>query len=81
LEKRKRRNNVSNRPFDDLNKAMGETILVHLKGERTVRGTLKAFDVHLNLVLENAEELKGNETKIKYAKIMVRGDNVIFIAL
>lgn len=69
------------RPFDDLNNAIKKKILVKLKGEKTVRGTLKAFDVHLNLVLEEAEELENNEPKTKHAKIMVRGDNILWIAL
>ncbi len=72
------------RPFDELTKALGQQVLVRLKGDRIVRGTLASFDVHLNIILENAEELTNNEeqsVKEKYPKIMVRGDNIIFIAL
>ncbi len=76
---------MTSRPFDDLNKAVDQQVLVKLKGNRTISGVLKAFDVHLNLVLENAEETSkkedGTEEKEKYAKIMVRGDNIILIAI
>ncbi|MDO8428092.1 MAG: LSm family protein [Candidatus Diapherotrites archaeon] len=72
---------IPGRPFDDLNKAVGETVLVKLKGEKTVRGILKAFDVHLNIVLDQAEELENGEVKIKHSKLMVRGDSIIMIAL
>ena len=51
-----------------------------LKGETQVRGTLKAFDVHMNIVLENAEKLENGEAKTKYGKLMVRGDSVILIS-
>lgn len=76
---------MTKRPFDDLNKAIDQQVLVKLKGEKNLSGTLKAFDVHLNLVLENAEETsktkEGSEKKEKYSKIMVRGDNIILIAI
>jgi small nuclear ribonucleoprotein len=71
------------RPFDELTKALGQPVLVRLKGDKVVRGILASFDVHLNIILENAEELDGTEqtVKEKYPKVMVRGDNIIFIAL
>jgi small nuclear ribonucleoprotein len=72
---------TTGRPFDDLNKAVGETVLVKLKGEKTVRGILKAFDVHLNIVLQDAEELENGEAKVKHSKLLLRGDSVIMITL
>lgn len=71
---------MANRPFDLLNEAIGNEVLVVLKGNAQVRGTLKAFDVHMNIVLENAEQLENGEVKTKYGKLMVRGDNVILIS-
>lgn len=74
-------NNVANsRPFDLLNDALGKPVLVKLKGDRSFRGTLKAFDVHMNIVLEHAEELENNEVKTKFGKVILRGDNVILIS-
>ncbi len=51
-----------------------------LKGGRELRGKLLAFDVHVNLVLENAEEISGNEAKRRYGTMIIRGDNVVFIS-
>ena len=41
------------RPLDLLNNSKGKEILVHLKGDKQFVGTLLAFDIHINLVLDN----------------------------
>ena len=71
---------MANRPFDMLNEAIGKEVLILLKGDVSIRGTLKAFDVHLNLVLDSAEKLENGEAKTKYGKLMVRGDSVVLIS-
>lgn len=71
---------LSNRPFDLLNDSIGKEVLVVLKGEVSMRGMLKAFDVHMNIVLENAEELEDGKLKTKYGKLILRGDNVLLIS-
>ena len=71
---------MANRPFDLLNDAIGKDVLVTLKGDSQVRGNLKAFDVHMNIVLENAEQLANGEVKTKFKQIILRGDNIILIA-
>ena len=71
---------MNNRPFDLLNDAIDKEVLVVLKGNNQVRGTLRAFDVHMNLHLENASQIVEGEIKTKYGKVMVRGDSVIMIS-
>ncbi|MEK6958010.1 MAG: LSm family protein [archaeon] len=71
---------MNNRPFDLLNDSLGKNVLVELKDSVSVRGTLQAFDVHMNLVLENAEKLVGGEAKKKYGTLLLRGDNVLLIS-
>ncbi|MCD6248509.1 MAG: small nuclear ribonucleoprotein [Hadesarchaea archaeon] len=68
------------RPLDVLNRALGSAVLVGLKGGSKFRGKLAAFDVHVNLVLEDAEELSGNEATRRYGTMIIRGDNVVFIS-
>ncbi|MDD3083744.1 MAG: small nuclear ribonucleoprotein [Candidatus ainarchaeum sp.] len=70
---------MENRPFDLLNNAINKEVLIVLKGGRQIRGLLKAYDVHMNLHLENANELVDGEMKTNYGKVFVRGDNVILI--
>ncbi len=71
---------MNNRPFDLLNDSLGKPVLIELKESVSVRGTLMAFDVHMNIVLENAEKLENGEPKNKYGKLLLRGDNVLLIS-
>ena len=71
---------MTSRPFDLLNDAIGKEVLVILKGDISIHGKLKAFDVHMNIVLEEAEELKDGKMKTKYGKLILRGDNVLLIS-
>ena len=70
----------NSRPFDLLSDSIGKGVIVELKGNVSFRGTLKAFDVHMNIVLEGAEKLENGESKIKYGKLLLRGDNVLLIS-
>ena len=68
------------RPFDVLNNSLNGNVLVRLKGGIEVRGTMASYDVHMNLVLENAEQLENGELKRKLGTMLLRGDNIVFIS-
>ena len=64
-------------------KVMGEylnnNVYVRLKGGISVKGILKSFDQHLNLVLDNAEEVTDSGSRA-LGTILVRGDSVVAIS-
>ncbi len=67
------------RPLDLLNASKGKEILVQLKSGRQLVGTLVAFDIHINVVLENAKEVENGEQTRNYGVTFLRGDTIIFI--
>ncbi len=60
--------------------SLGKTVLVKLKGNKEVRGKLKSFDHHLNIVLEDAEELFPDGSQRRLGLIIIRGDNVVVVS-
>lgn len=71
---------MANRPLDVLNKALQTPVIVRIKGGREFRGVLNGYDVHMNLVLQNAEEIEGGEVTKKLGSVVIRGDTVVFIS-
>jgi len=63
-----------------LNQAKGKEILVYLKNGNQLRGTLLAFDIHINIVLDNTKELDNGEVKKNLGLAFIRGDTIIFIS-
>jgi len=68
------------RPLDMLNVSKGKEVLLQLKNDKQIVGTLVAFDIHVNIVLDNAKELQGNDVKRSIGLTFVRGDTIIFIS-
>ena len=68
------------RPLDLLNNAKGKEVLVQLKNDRQLVGTLLAFDIHINIVLENTKEMQNSEVKRSIGLTFLRGDTIIFIS-
>ncbi len=69
------------RPFDLLNRSIGQQVLIRLKNGADLRGKVQSFDVHMNIVLENCEELDdGGGVRTKLGMILLRGGNILFIS-
>ncbi len=70
----------TSRPLDALNKSRNKRVIVELKNGKQYVGTLKAFDIHINIVLEEAEEREEGEIKRKIGIVFIRGDTIIIIS-
>jgi small nuclear ribonucleoprotein len=68
------------RPFDLLNKAVGQQVMIKLKNGDDIRGKVVSFDMHMNIVLDNAEQLEEGNLKAKIGTMLLRGGNILFIS-
>ena len=67
-------------PLDALNRSRNKRVIVELKNGRQYIGVLKAFDIHINLYLEEAEEIEEGKVKRKLGLLFLRGDTVILVS-
>lgn len=63
-----------------LERSLGKTVLVKLRGEKIIRGVLEGFDQHVNLVIRDAESIGKSDEVDKIGTIILRGDNVVMIS-
>lgn len=68
------------RPLDALNRARDKKVIVECKNGRQYLGSLRAFDIHINVVLDDTEERVDGETKRKLGTAFIRGDTIILIS-
>jgi len=63
-----------------LDESLGRVVLIKMKGGKVIRGTLLGFDQHMNLLLEESEEIIEEGKTNGLGTIVVRGDNVVIIS-
>ena len=61
-------------------KSINKVVLIKLKGNKTIRGNLLGFDQHMNLLLDQSEEIPSEGDAKSLGSIVVRGDNVVMIS-
>ena len=62
-----------------MNSNQGKRVTLKLRNNRVIQGNLKNFDVHMNLTLEDAEDVTDTPSKI--GSVLLRGDNILAISL
>lgn len=70
---------MNSRPLDTLNQARNKNVMVDLKNNFRYIGKLIAFDIHVNIVLNDAEEYHNGELKRKLGVVFIRGDTITII--
>lgn len=68
------------KPLDVLHGSLGSQVIVCLKGGVEYSGKLKGYDMHMNLVLQNADELKEGKAVRRLGTVILRGDSVVSIS-
>jgi small nuclear ribonucleoprotein len=68
------------RPLDALNKARDKRVIVELKNNKTYIGKLKSFDIHINVVMDEVEEMINGEMSRKLNTVFIRGDTITIIS-
>ena len=58
----------------------GKSVLLRLRNSKTIQGSLIDFDIHMNLTLNDAEDIT-DEKHLSLGKILLRGDNILAISL
>ena len=57
-----------------------KVVLLRMKNTKTIQGTLKEFDIHMNLTLDDAEYV-SDEKPEKLGTILIRGDNILAVSI
>ena len=70
----------ASRPLDALNEARNKRVIIELKNNKQYIGKLKAFDIHINCVIDDAEERINGELTRKVGSIFIRGDTIVLIS-
>ena len=63
-----------------MSNCQGKIVLLRLRNTKTIQGALIDFDIHMNLTLNNAEDI-SEEKHLSLGKILLRGDNILAISL
>ncbi len=71
----------SKRPLTTLQKNTKKSVTVRLKNDVQYKGMMDNVDSYMNLIMTNAEELKDDKVIANYGRVIVRGNNVLFIKL
>ncbi|CAI9831701.1 MAG: U6 snRNA-associated Sm-like protein LSm6 [Nitrosopumilus sp.] len=69
------------RPLTILQKSTKKRVTVRLKNEVEYKGKIDSVDQYMNLIMTDAEESRGERTLANYGRVIVRGNNVLFIRL
>ena len=64
-------------PSELIDKCVGSRVWVLMKGDRELVGTLRGFDVFVNMVLDDVVESRGDGgEEVKMDTILLNGNNV-----
>ncbi|MBO3763260.1 MAG: LSM domain-containing protein [Thermoproteota archaeon] len=69
------------KPISALKNFLNKQIYVKLKNDLSYVGTLDKFDLQMNLIISNTIEYERNKTVRNLGKVIIRGNNILYVAL
>ncbi len=69
------------KPLNILQKAVNKGVAIRLKNDHEYRGKMMNIDQYMNVILVDAEETSNGSLSANYGKIIIRGNNVLFIKI
>ena len=72
---------TAKRPLTTLQKYTKKSVIVRLKNDVEYKGKIVNVDSYMNLIMTDAEELKDGKVTEKFGRVILRGNNVLFIKL
>ncbi len=72
---------TAKRPLTMLQKSTKKKVVVRLKNEVEYKGKMDNVDSYMNLIMTDAEEVHDDKVIANYGRVIVRGNNVLFIKL
>ena len=71
----------SKKPLNVLTKQLNSYVAITLKNGVEYRGTMARCDGYMNIILNGASEYVKNQLTANYGSILVRGNNILYIAI
>ncbi len=72
---------TAKRPLTTLQKNTNKSVIVRLKNDVEYKGKIVNVDSYMNLIMTDAEELRNGKTVEKFGRVILRGNNGLFIKL
>jgi len=71
----------SKKPLNLLQKSISKSAWIRLKNDIEYRGKVSNVDPYMNVILMDAEEYENGKLSANYGKVVIRGNNVLYIRL
>lgn len=69
------------KPLYALKSFLNKQVYVKLKNDLSYVGTLDKYDLQMNLIILNTVEYERNKTVRNLGKVIIRGNNILYVAL
>jgi len=63
-----------------MNNRKDKVVTLRLRNTKTIQGILKQFDIHMNMTLDDAEDI-SDEKPEKLGTVLIRGDNILAVSM